>query len=143
MTSRRPVFWANEPSEGRDNGRLLPFVCLFVAVPTYLFVRLLERLVPDYPEVRAVIDGGGASLRRVSKHPRSARLVAWFVTSSRRSSLYLHAHRDGPQCRFIPSCGEYSILAVDKHGLWCGLWMTGDRLRRCSPFHVGDYLDFP
>jgi hypothetical protein len=143
MTSRRPVYWANEPWEGRYDGRLLPFVSMFIAVPTYLLVRLLARTVPDYHATRAVIDGDVASQLRVSKHPRSARLVAWFVTSSRRSSLYVDAHRDGPRCRFIPSCGEYSILAVEKHGLWRGLWMTGDRLRRCSPSYVGDYLDFP
>jgi len=143
MISRRPIYWANEPWEGLDNGRLLPFVCLFIAVPTYLFVRLLARTVPDYHAIQPVINGDVAGRLRVHKHSRSARLVAWLVTSSRRSSLYARAHRDGPKCRFIPSCGEYSILAVEKHGLWRGLWMTGDRVRRCSPSYVGDYLDFP
>ena len=142
MTGRRPSYWANEPWEGRENGRLLPFVSLFIAIPTYLFVRLLARTVPDY-QVTPVIDNDAASQLRASKHSRSARLVAWFVTSSRRSFLYAQAHRDGPVCRFIPSCGEYSILAVEKHGLLHGLWMTGDRLRRCRPAYIGDYLDFP
>jgi hypothetical protein len=143
MTSRRPVYWANEPWESRTDGRLLPFVSIFIAVPTYLFARLLAHTVPDYHATRSVIDGDGTHPLRVPRHPHSARVVAWCVTSSRRSSLYAQAHRDGPVCRFIPSCGEYSILAVEKHGLWRGLWMTGDRLRRCSPSYPGDYLDFP
>ena len=57
MISRRPIYWANEPWEGLDNGRLLPFVCLFIAVPTYLFVRLLARTVPDYHAIQPVISG--------------------------------------------------------------------------------------
>lgn len=143
MISRRPIYWANEPREGVDPGRLLPLLCLLVAVPTYLFVRLLARTVPDYRAAQRPPSADAGSRFGVYRHSRSARFVAWFVTSSRRSSLYAGAHRDGPRCRFIPSCGEYSILAVEKHGLWRGLWMIGDRVRRCSPSFVGDYLDFP
>ncbi len=61
----------------------------------------------------------------------------------RRSLLHRHLHRDGPPCRFIPSCTEYTVRAVTKWGLRRGLWMAGGRFRRCRPGYDGDYVDFP
>ena len=40
----------------------------------------------------------------------------------------------GPRCRFIPSCSEYGIEAISKHGPWKGGWLTIRRLSRCHPF---------
>ena len=34
-------------------------------------------------------------------------------------------------CRFHPTCSEYSIAAVERHGTWQGLRLTIDRLSRC------------
>ncbi len=39
----------------------------------------------------------------------------------------------GPSCRFIPSCSEYGIEAVTKHGPWRGGWLTLKRLSKCHP----------
>lgn len=36
------------------------------------------------------------------------------------------------ECRFQPTCSEYSIEAVRKHGIWQGLGMTYDRLYTCE-----------
>ncbi|MCL0107748.1 membrane protein insertion efficiency factor YidD [Peptococcaceae bacterium] len=44
-----------------------------------------------------------------------------------------------PTCRFIPTCSEYSILAVKKYGVIKGLWLTLKRLLKCHPFHPGGY----
>ena len=35
------------------------------------------------------------------------------------------------RCRFWPTCSEYSIQAVKRHGIRKGLWLTIDRLYRC------------
>ena len=48
----------------------------------------------------------------------------------------------GGQCRFHPSCSEYMLLAVRKHGAWAGFWMGLGRIGRCHPFHRGG-LDLP
>lgn len=39
----------------------------------------------------------------------------------------------GPRCRFLPSCSEYALEAVRRHGGWAGLWLTLKRLSRCHP----------
>ncbi|HEX2340285.1 MAG TPA: membrane protein insertion efficiency factor YidD [Vicinamibacterales bacterium] len=141
--STRPAYWANEPRAGVESGMLVAVGSLAVAIPTYLFMRLLVQFAPDDPQARRSPEETVALHRRSATHRRSARIVAWFVTSSRRSILYVNVHRSGPRCRFIPSCGEYAVLAVERFGLRRGLRLLGGRLRRCSPDYVGDYLDFP
>jgi putative membrane protein insertion efficiency factor len=37
------------------------------------------------------------------------------------------------QCRFHPSCSEYSIQAVEIHGIRQGLVLTCKRLSSCTP----------
>lgn len=45
-------------------------------------------------------------------------------------------------CRFSPTCSEYARLAILKHGLLRGLWLTMGRLLRCQPFAAGG-IDCP
>lgn len=42
-------------------------------------------------------------------------------------------------CRFYPTCSEYMLEAVAKHGVVRGVWLGLKRLGRCHPFHVGGY----
>jgi putative membrane protein insertion efficiency factor len=42
-------------------------------------------------------------------------------------------------CRFEPSCSEYFIGAVHKHGPLRGAWKGVGRLCRCNPWHPGGY----
>src|SRR5258708_7327505 len=42
-------------------------------------------------------------------------------------------------CRYHPTCSEYMIEAVDKHGVLRGLWMGLKRLGRCHPFREGGF----
>jgi uncharacterized protein len=43
----------------------------------------------------------------------------------------------GPCCRFYPSCSQYWIEALEKHGVFHGVWLGMKRLLRCHPFHPG------
>ena len=42
-------------------------------------------------------------------------------------------------CRYYPTCSEYMMDAVRKHGVLKGTWMGVKRLGRCHPFHEGGY----
>ena len=42
-------------------------------------------------------------------------------------------------CRYYPTCSEYMLAAIAKHGTIRGVWMGLKRLGRCHPFHEGGY----
>lgn len=44
-----------------------------------------------------------------------------------------------PSCRFIPTCSEYAVLAIEKYGVVKGSWLAIKRILRCHPFHPGGY----
>ena len=44
-----------------------------------------------------------------------------------------------PACRFTPTCSEYAIQAIGRHGMLRGSYMAFRRLLRCHPFHAGGY----
>lgn len=45
-------------------------------------------------------------------------------------------------CRFAPTCSEYAVLALRKHGFWRGGALAAWRLCRCQPFGAGG-IDLP
>ncbi|MGW8257407.1 MAG: membrane protein insertion efficiency factor YidD [Thermoguttaceae bacterium] len=45
----------------------------------------------------------------------------------------------GQHCRFQPSCSQYFIAAVKKHGAVRGAWRGVLRILRCHPWHPGGY----
>jgi putative membrane protein insertion efficiency factor len=44
-----------------------------------------------------------------------------------------------PSCRFLPTCSEYCIEAVEKRGVVVGLGKATWRLLRCNPLFAGGY----
>ena len=44
-------------------------------------------------------------------------------------------------CRFIPTCSQYALEAVEKYGALKGGWLALRRLLRCNPFYRGDFYD--
>jgi len=44
-----------------------------------------------------------------------------------------------PSCRFHPTCSNYSIGSLEKHGIVKGLFLAAKRILRCHPFHPGGY----
>lgn len=44
-----------------------------------------------------------------------------------------------PLCRFEPSCSEYFLQAIHKHGPICGAGKGIWRICRCNPWNRGGY----
>ena len=44
-----------------------------------------------------------------------------------------------PSCRFIPTCSEYAMTAIERYGAARGGWLALKRLGRCHPFHRGEH----
>ena len=45
----------------------------------------------------------------------------------------------GNNCRFHPTCSDYSIQAYKKYGFFKGTYFTICRILRCHPFSEGGY----
>ncbi len=37
-------------------------------------------------------------------------------------------------CRYTPTCSQYGIEAIKKHGAFKGGWLTLKRIARCNPW---------
>ena len=44
-----------------------------------------------------------------------------------------------PSCRFIPTCSQYALEALEKYGAAKGTWLAIKRISRCHPFHRGEH----
>ncbi len=40
----------------------------------------------------------------------------------------------GPNCRYHPTCSQYSIEAINKHGPFKGSWLAIKRISSCHPW---------
>lgn len=60
----------------------------------------------------------------------AATLMRWLILAYRYGLSPLWA----PTCRFAPSCSEYALEAVGRHGALKGGWLALKRIARCHPW---------
>ena len=49
----------------------------------------------------------------------------------------------GGQCRFSPTCSEFALEAIERHGSARGGWLATRRLCRCHPWREGGFDPVP
>ena len=49
--------------------------------------------------------------------------------------------RHAPCCRFVPSCSQYALTAIERYGVIKGGYLALRRILRCHPFYKGDLTD--
>ena len=66
-----------------------------------------------------------------------------FVFLIRLYQKYLSPLKRNPHCIYTPTCSEYAIQALQKHGLVKGSLLAAWRILRCNPFAKGGYDPVP
>lgn len=64
-------------------------------------------------------------------------LAIAFIVIVIRSYQFAISPLLGSACRFAPSCSDYFIDAIRRHGALRGSWLGMRRLIRCHPLHPG------
>jgi uncharacterized protein len=49
----------------------------------------------------------------------------------------------GQSCRFNPTCSQYGLEAIKKHGPFKGGWLTVKRIARCHPWGAHGHDPIP
>ena len=49
----------------------------------------------------------------------------------------------GPSCRYLPSCSDYALEAIELYGVGRGSWLAVRRILRCQPFGASGYDPVP
>ena len=68
-----------------------------------------------------------------------ARVLMWMI----RAYQVVLSPFFGQQCRFYPTCSQYALEAINRHGAIVGGYYAIRRLMRCHPWHVGGHDPIP
>lgn len=69
--------------------------------------------------------------------------AAWILLLLVRFYITFLSPFFGGACRFHPSCSNYAVEAIARHGARRGLSLAARRLLRCNPFNKGGFDPVP
>lgn len=70
-------------------------------------------------------------------------LLTWLLVMMVRFYQRFISPLTPPSCRFTPTCSQYAVEAIQKHGPVRGLWLALKRLLRCHPWGGSGYDPVP
>ena len=76
-------------------------------------------------------------MRRIKSIPK--RMLLWLVRFYRVAISPMHR----PCCRYIPTCSQYALEAIEKYGAFKGGYLALRRILRCNPLFKGGYDPVP
>lgn len=72
-----------------------------------------------------------------------AKAIGWLLILLVRFYQKFISPLTPPSCRFTPTCSQYAIEAITKHGPIKGLWLAVRRVLRCHPGGGSGYDPVP
>ena len=94
-------------------------------------------------ESSSVQDGCNEAMSICRNKSRNATLMKRLLLALIAVYRYAISPMLGRNCRFHPTCSEYAIEAIQRHGALRGGWMAAKRVGRCHPFNSGGYDPVP
>jgi putative membrane protein insertion efficiency factor len=91
-----------------------------------------------YREVRLLRPMG-----REMERPKLGRVPSCVLQMMIRCYQLLISPLLPPSCRYLPSCSDYAVEAIDRHGALAGLGLALRRLARCHPWGGSGYDPVP
>ena len=81
---------------------------------------------------------------KASRKPsRLSQTLAWVVMLPILFYRQFISPLTPPSCRFTPTCSQYALEALRRHGVLRGSWLTIRRLLRCHPWGGSGYDPVP
>lgn len=65
-------------------------------------------------------------------------IIIFFIKLYQKTPLKSHLN-----CKFYPTCSNYTIDAINEYGLIKGGYLSLKRIIRCNPFSKGGYDPIP
>ena len=69
--------------------------------------------------------------------------AAYLVALPIRLYRYLISPLTLPSCRYLPTCSDYALEALNRHGAIAGAWLAALRFFRCHPWGGSGYDPVP
>jgi putative membrane protein insertion efficiency factor len=60
-----------------------------------------------------------------------------------RLILFYQRHLSSHQCKFRPTCSQYTLECINNHGVIVGIFLGAWRILRCHPWTKGGYEPAP
>ena len=70
-------------------------------------------------------------------------VLAWTLRRLVRLYQILVSPALPPRCRYLPTCSDYAMDALARHGALAGTWLALCRLVRCHPWGGSGYDPVP